>query len=66
MINEKRALTNEQKEEIIVKVLEVWEQHPHLRLGQMIYIALNDKDIFYVEDEDFVTELQKKFNKVEV
>ena len=56
-----RALTEEQKKEVLAKLLECWMQCPEMRLGQLIENAriwhrINDEspDLFYIEDYKLV------------
>ena len=36
----------------------VWQRHPELRLGQLISNTMNGKDIYYIEDELLVKEIE--------
>ena len=55
---ENRAMTDEQKEEVIGKVLSAWKRLKHLRLGQLL-IAVNQGDLFYTEDFVLIERLEK-------
>lgn len=57
-----RAYTPEQKRAIIEKLYKIWLDVPTLRLCQLIYIVGGngqDLDLFYMEDEALITELEK-------
>lgn len=53
---------------IILKQLEdLWMKHPDLRLGQLILNAFSlhqgvDSRVYYMEDEDFIREVEKAYN----
>jgi hypothetical protein len=52
-----RAITSEQKEEIMRRILLAWKKHPAQRLGQLLWNAntqMNRADLFYVEDYDLM------------
>lgn len=49
-------MTNEkQKQRIIEKLRSIWYMYPQLRFNQLISKMVNsvDKDIFYLEDDEF-------------
>lgn len=50
-----RALTDEQKREVIERLYQIWLHHPELRLGQLLSIG----DIYYIEDFDLVNRLEQ-------
>jgi hypothetical protein len=54
----KRAITSQQKHEIIDRLFTVWINNPDLRLAQLISIVFGPQDLFYVEDYDFIKELE--------
>lgn len=65
----KRAITNEQKREIIERLYAVWikEDYNHLRLGQLMEIVniwkpnvISDSNLFYFEDYDLIEELENE------
>lgn len=67
MISKKnRATTPEQKKKMLDRLLKVWLDCPHLRLGQLIIGKLAyscgrlESDPFYVEDEEFIEIMEKK------
>ena len=47
--------------EILDRIRKVWEQHPQLRLGQLLVASFQKKtkqnDIFYVEDKELIKKL---------
>jgi hypothetical protein len=49
-----RAKTDKQKREIIERLYTIWTKNPDLRLGQLIDNSVVRKDIFYVEDGQFL------------
>jgi hypothetical protein len=53
-----RATTDEQKEEVLARILAVWKQYPHERLGQFLHNCYSPvtghNDPFYVEDYELV------------
>lgn len=59
-----RAHTDEQKRDLVERILRVWQSNPGQRLGQMIFNKVLDPvqraqlDVFYVEDEDLVRLLE--------
>lgn len=54
----KRAQCKEERRDIIEKLLKLWEKHPELRLGQLVYNLSYRKfqDVFYIEDYDLISE----------
>ncbi len=59
----KRAITPEQKREIIEQLYAIWCRVPELRLGQLVYINsthLKKPGLFYIEDVDFIKLLDCK------
>ena len=52
-----RARTPDQKREVIERLLAVWENHPDLRLLQLITNVYSD--CYYVEDWDFIEALER-------
>lgn len=49
-----RAITEEQKKEVLEKIFQLWMKYPEMRLGQLIENARlytgEGKDLFYIED----------------
>jgi hypothetical protein len=59
-----RAETDEQKEAIVRRILDVWMQFPELRLGQLLVNGLTttgtfQRSLFYLEDEKLVALLER-------
>lgn len=63
----KRAITEEQKREIIEAIYQIWisGNNHYLRLGQMLEIAKGNisNDLFYIEDYDLVEKLKIKLEE---
>lgn len=57
-----RAITNEQKREVIESLYALWIKNPELRLGQLIWNGMKEHDLFFEEDECFV-EILKEYYK---
>lgn len=55
----KRAVTEEQKREIIERLYMVWLKEPEWRLSQLIWNTFQGSDFFYVEDKAFIEYLEK-------
>ena len=52
-----RCFTDSQKEEFMVKLLELWKKAPALRFGQLIdnaYTRDNIRNLYYDEDDLFL------------
>ncbi len=51
--------------EILDKIRKIWEQHPQLRLGQLLVASFQKKtkqnDIFYVEDKELIEMVEELF-----
>lgn len=49
--------------EILEAIREVWTEHPDLRLGQLITIAVGYQtviaDVFYIEDNELLLQIRK-------
>lgn len=60
---DRRALTPEQKKQVMDEVLIAWLQKPELRLGQLLENALSKHEtqlsLFYVEDLDLTKHLKE-------
>ena len=54
-----RAETPEQKRAVIERLYAAWLKVPTLRLGQFIYGSTNECDIFGMEDEALIAELER-------
>lgn len=78
MVNKRRAITIEQKREIIVRLYRVWctGDNKHLRLGQLLAIVFEEAEmdmktgeskhfmcLFSKEDYDLIEEIEKFFKK---
>lgn len=76
MIGSLRALTDEDKEQVVKAILECWKQLPALRLGQLLDNALVEvglykemgsshveRDMFYVEDRTLVAYCKHLVNR---
>lgn len=50
-----RALTDEQKRDVIERLYQIWLHHSELRLGQLLSIG----DLYYIEDFDLVNRLEQ-------
>jgi uncharacterized protein YihD (DUF1040 family) len=47
---------------IITRLWNVWNEHPHLRLAQLIGNVFRD-DPYHVEDEEFITKIEQYYGK---
>ncbi len=51
--------------EILDRIRKVWEQHPQLRLGQLLVASFQRKtkqnDIFHVEDKELIEMVEELF-----
>ena len=63
----KNAETDAERREFIERLYSIWTKNPELRLGQLIYNAIGERDFFYDTDgffmgmiEDFYEEIEKK------
>lgn len=54
-----RAYTKLDKAKALTRLLVAWVQAPTLRLGQLIYICIGDKDLFYVEDNVLIRSIER-------
>lgn len=60
-----RALTPEQKREMVEQILRAWERVPDLRLGQLIDQAVRGRgDLFYVEDHVLVLACENEASEI--
>lgn len=66
MILKKRAIHEWQKRDVMEKMLKLWIENTHLRLGQLIINAIGkDTDLYNIEDYDLIEKLftfNNKFN----
>jgi hypothetical protein len=51
---EQLPLNQISRQEVMERLLRVWEANPHLRLGQLMHNATIDVDVFYLFDDEFV------------
>lgn len=52
---------------LLKRLQDLWEKFPDLRLGQMITsLASKSDNIYYMEDEEIITSLEKKLSTVKV
>jgi hypothetical protein len=60
-----RAETLEDKELLLERLLEAWNEVPSLRLGQLVYCAHahmpepKSADMFYTEDDELIAAIEK-------
>ena len=45
--------------EVLHRIEELWTKYPDMRLCQLVYCITNGKDIFNIEDEDFIKMLER-------
>jgi hypothetical protein len=57
-----RAVTDRQKEEVIHKLFRLWLQMPYLRLGQLIGNAVEESQLYYLEDYELLERLEDSYN----
>lgn len=57
-----RAATNDDKEEVLGRLLEIWAKHPELRLGQLILNAIPPTTLYHMEDYSLVGRLALHYN----
>jgi uncharacterized protein YihD (DUF1040 family) len=43
---------------ILDKLQEIWERYPDLRFGQLIMNLFKDYELFYMEDEELMQEIE--------
>ena len=61
MTMRRRAMTPQQKRDIIERLLSLWEDNPDLRLGQLISNTEGQANQFYLEDYQFMDMLEKYY-----
>jgi len=59
-----RAVTKSKKKRIMKQILKSWLKIPELRLGQIIYIAIKDKDLFNIEDYVLMNKIKDYVKKI--
>lgn len=57
-MNAPRNIQKEYRLEVIDKVFEAWENHPEMRLMQMLINACPQDDLFYVTNEKLLDNLK--------
>lgn len=65
----RRANTIEQKEEVLLRLLDLWKANPNLRLAQLIgnvYHIPSGADPYYVEDFDFIASLEDGYKEHDI
>ena len=50
-------MCNPERIPVILKKLEIWNEFPELRLGQLLAIVSPRHDLFYLEDSELEEEL---------
>jgi hypothetical protein len=55
-----RAVTPEAKGAIVERLLDLWKEHPSLRLGQLIANCFPG-DIYYIEDENLIGIMEVRY-----
>lgn len=64
-----RAVTAEQKKHVVDRILDIWNRHPTLRLGQLLDNAgLNggvSRNLYYLEDFKLIQELEDFYREAE-
>lgn len=57
-----RCETPEERCDILQRLLNVWDENPNLRLGQLIgnYIR-SDSELYYIEDEHLIRSLERGY-----
>jgi hypothetical protein len=58
-----RAVTKEQKEEILNRLGVLWLDNPELRLGQLIKNVYKE-DFYSVEDYEFIEKLEEYYERL--
>lgn len=43
---------------LMKRLTAVWKKSPELRLGQLLYNAMNDTDFYYTEDDKLIQEIE--------
>ena len=53
--------------DILMKFQDLWEKYPDQRFGQIIsnYLANDNEDIFYVEDDEISQRLTDKLSRID-
>lgn len=45
---------------LLERLAAAWERNPDLRLGQLIYNATRNRDLFNIEDDDLLEVIEEK------
>lgn len=56
--NPGRADTNEKKEALVKRLLVAWKSVPDQRLGQFLFNAIDEEDMFFMEDSRLIEVLE--------
>lgn len=48
----------ERIDNILLEIKTIWEEHPDLRLGQLLSNIISGDNLYYIEDEDLITYLK--------
>lgn len=48
-------------DQLLARLKAIWERHPDLRLGQLILNVASDPVLYYVEDEELITAMEKLY-----
>lgn len=53
--------------DILMKFQDLWEKYPDQRFGQIIsnYLAKDNEDIFYIEDDEISQRLTDKLSRID-
>lgn len=54
-----RAETDQQKQEVLERLLHAWRRQSAMRLGQLVYVATSGRDIFNDEDEKLAGDIER-------
>lgn len=58
-MNPRRAITNAQKRAVIERIFVAWCERPSMRLGQLLENANGRCCLFYAEDSDLATLVER-------
>lgn len=48
-------------DQLLARLKAIWERNPDLRLGQLILNVASDPVLYYVEDEELITAMEKLY-----
>jgi hypothetical protein len=57
----RRAVTQEEKKAVIARLLSLWQTYPELRLGQLIGNFVEGTSLYFIEDYDLVSLLEREY-----